>query len=348
MKKIILLFLCALFATISNAQITDNEAKELYQKAEDLFDEKDYYECYEVCNNLEKKIGKSNPKILYLKIKAIKENLDNNPQKSNKILNRNYNNYNNFVQNTNNFFSLIDKDTYPSDKYDEILRIQNQFKTELKNYEFEKDRKPEDAIAFLNAVGKKFGKKINYSYESWGKSLDIKFSMDSSKLIIDAGGVDDLEGKPRFRSVGKERLIIDLSKAWFINEKVSFYDYTRRVYDLCTWDSIGGDRVYNNASVVITTTSTLDGNTTTYDNIFYYRMFELCRKCILTNEEFEKKLLLKKSNTNFFIYGLFDQNSEEFKEGGYQKRIRDAFVFLIDYYGGGTPIVKKEIKTSKF
>lgn len=93
MKKFFLFFLLAGFANFAQAQISDDEAKQAYQDAEEQYEAGNYYKCYQMCNDLIVKMGTPNPRLLYLDLKAIYNNLEKKNDKSEYTLKKNYKNY---------------------------------------------------------------------------------------------------------------------------------------------------------------------------------------------------------------------------------------------------------------
>jgi hypothetical protein len=55
-----------------------------------------------------------------------------------------------------------------------------------------------------------------------------------------------------------------------------------------------------------------------------------------------------KLSSGFYLYKLFDQGSDKFRDNNFRKRIKDAFEFLIDYYVGGISTENKQENKNKF
>lgn len=340
------------------AQISDEEARKLYEEAEQQYEAGNFYDCYQLCRDLKEKLGKSNPKIQYLQIKAIYNNLEKKNDKSKHTLRKSYKNYSIMSRYAEAFFAMVDKKTYPAEKYREIEEIARYFKEGMKKYEAEKDRTPADALTFLNECARKF--KIRSKAESpFGTGeCTVNFSLDGSLLNIDVmATIDKKENK--FNQVGRERIRVNLSNVWLDDESYKYsyhgggYDYHKFFYN-----EFGNSTMYdvykkradeyfydkdNDAIFIIGPTIYVDGKAK-YDHINWYWDYTYDKKMQYPLEKFESLIKSQgytKRSIGFYIYLFFDQKSDEFKDGNYRKRIRDAFEFLIEYYGGGEPVISK-------
>jgi hypothetical protein len=361
MKKFLSFFLLVVFANFAQAQISDDEAKQVYQDAEEQYEAGNYYKCYQMCNDLIVKMGNPNPRLLYLDLKAIYNNLEKKNDKSEYTLKKNYKNYLRFSGYADDFFSLVDKNTYPTDKYNEIVEIKKYLDAGMKEYEYEKNRKPEDAISFLNECSQKFYRTDHDTkYVTDGKGdCHVNFSLDSSKLIINVTATITGDGA-KYNEVGYERIIIDLSKVWIEVQPLDYY----WKYDVFFYLEFGNISMFDvkekykltyprtdDNAPMITSTKTYINNKAKIDNILWHFSHHYDKKMKIENEDFEKYVKsdgFSKLSAGFYIYNLFDQSSDEFRDGNYKKRIKDAFEFLIDYYGGGTPTENKQENKSKF
>jgi hypothetical protein len=357
MRMLFFSMACMLLSTMMQAQISDEEAKQAYQDAEEQYEAANYYKCYQMCNDLIVKMGKPNPRILYLDLKAIYNNLESKNDKSEYSLKKNFRNYERFSGYCDDFFAAVDKSTYPADKYAEIVEIQKYLKEGVKQYAYEKDRKPEDAIAFLNQCAQKFAhKNHNTRYINYHTGdCHFSFSLDSAYLIINV--LANLTGDaPRYHWVARERIRIDLSKVWIETGAFQYYI----IYKDFLYNEFGymtsilekyGSALTDKEAPIIVSTKTYADNKAKYDNINWYWNWNYDRKMEFPQEKFESeinRLGYRKIGSGFYIYNLFETGSEEFRDGNYRKRIKDAFEFLIEYFGGGTPVdTPQEIK-SKF
>ncbi|RTQ47768.1 hypothetical protein EJV47_17765 [Hymenobacter gummosus] len=335
MRKFFFFFFFATLTSFAQAQISDEEAKQIYQDAEEQYEAGSFYNSYTICYQLKEKMEKWTPKTLYLLIKSIYNNLESSKDKSEEHIKKSYENYSIFSKYSNDFFQLIDKTTYPTEKYNEILQIHQYFEQGLKNYEYEKNRKPEDAINFLNECAAKFKrtKKDITSTDNW----ETSYSLHDSTLQIDIF-IQSRNTAARFNNVQRERILIDLSKAWFEDrgfEKVPYSNNQRM-------------------GLYIVSTKSFKNKYEVYDNIIWYDAKHYIRSLEYPLQEFEQQLNGRGGygsryvQDGYRIYYTFDEFSNEFISDYYYKRIFDAFEFLINYYGGGTPQEKKQETKSKF
>ena len=170
MKEIISLLLFLFVLTLKLlSQDKDAEAKAYYINAEEYFNRgslDSFDSCVIELEKAEKILETTNPKILFLKIKAM--------QYSRANYNDDYYFYD-LVISLKTFFLITDAQNYPNDKYTEIINIQN--KLHLKNFRFKssndslgrsKWRQSDSALYFR---GKKFlGKQDDFALKCFSKS----------------------------------------------------------------------------------------------------------------------------------------------------------------------------------
>lgn len=360
MRKLIFILAAIVCSHLTHAQISDEAAKQIYQDAEEQYEAGNFYKCYEICNELIVKMGKPTLRVLYLDLKAIYNNIERKNDKSQYHLKKSYKNFSKFSSYSSDFFSAVDKNNYPSDKYNEMVEIQNYLNGGMKQYAYEKDRKPEDAINFLNECAKKFTN--NYNKET----ISVNFSLDSCNLVINSFGTNKSTVGSRYHKVGRQKVIIDLSKSWIDIFKYEYYKiYFDYRYFFATEFADGDELRYlkyeypvlarsqptvnENAPIIIGPKIFLDGKPK-YSNITSFAINHFSKKLEFTDEEFEKdiKFWKIKPSDGFYIYTFFHEGNTEFIENNYKTRILDAFEFLFDYYGGGIPIENKTEVKNKF
>ena len=367
------LILCTLFFIVISvtgfAQISDDEARRLYEEAEQQYEAGNFYECYLLCKSLKEKMGKSNPKIQYLQIRAIYNNLEKMNDKSERTVRKSYKNYSIMSRYAEEFFGMVDKKTYPPEKYREIEEIARYFKEGMKKYEAEKDRTPADAIAFLNECGRKFKHRSDTQYESaFGSGgCTVNFSLDGNTLHIEVMATLASSNGRKYNQAGRERIRIDLSKVWIDDDSYKFsYHSGGAGYHKFFYNEFGNTIMYDvyqkradekfyekdmDAVFIVGPTVYVDGKAK-YDHINWYWDYNYDKNMEFPLEKFEssiKKSGYTKRSVGFYIYLFFDQKSDEFKDGKYRKRIHDAFEFLMEYFGGGVPVENKpEASKSKF
>jgi hypothetical protein len=363
MKKTLLLLVVFFVASFSGyAQVSEEEARRMYDEAEQQYEAQQFYECYQLCMNLKEKMGKDTPKVLYLMLKAIYNNLESNNEKSQNKINKAYENYSRFFEYSSAFFTLIDKKTYPEQKLSEIEKIHDYFQKGMSAYEHQKGRRPEDAIAFLNECGRKFPLKKPVDRFQQFVSRSVRFTLDSPYL-----------------KVVEESAYLSLPelKSTQYTVQVTFLDFRK----ITGFHYISGNVAFKGPNKMEKTMPRcIDGITSTYrvswkskkdeDRHYKYIYSDTAVnardaffdwKNITSTEEFRSlgftqhnggwNLLILVKPYEYSNGGLFDQTSAEFRDGDYERRITEAFQFLIDYFPKQTVTSKKENKpplNSKF
>jgi hypothetical protein len=360
MKKTLLILVVFFITSFSGyAQVSEDEARRMYDEAEQQYEAQHFYECYQLCMNLKEKMGKDTPKVLYLMLKAIYNNLESNSEKSQHKINKAYENYSRFFEYSNAFFTLIDKKTYPEQKLSEIEKIHDYFQKGMSAYEHQKGRRPEDAIAFLNECGRKFPLKPWSKYDQF-VSRSVRFTLDSPYLkIVEESANSSLRTSTTIQyqvaaTFLDFRLItgIDYSD-WGFKGPNKMEKTMPRAIDGVVWSFRGAykskkdeDRFYKY----------LYSDTAVNPRVAFSEW-----KNITSTEEFRSlgmyqhnggwNLFFLKQPDEYSNGGLFDQTSAEFRDGDYERRITEAFQFLIDYFPKQTVSSKKENKpplNSKF
>lgn len=111
----ILTALCTLFFGNSLAQDRSILAQQAWQSAEQQYELGEYSKALELLDKAEKHLGKTNPPILYLKVLANK----NLFERDNTV-------YEALRKDIELFFKTVDANTYPKEKYMEIISIRDQ------------------------------------------------------------------------------------------------------------------------------------------------------------------------------------------------------------------------------
>lgn len=354
-----LAFLCC-FVTLQ-AQISDEQARERFQKAEEFYEKGNNYECYTMCTDLINQLGKANPKILYLTLKAVYNNLEKKNDNSKRRFKKSYKNFSKLNGYADEFFSLIDKNTYPAEKHRDMMEVHEYIQAGLKTYAYQINRKPEDAIRFLNECASKFAMKSDpNNHVTPGGQCEVSFSLNGSQLIINAFGTYEHYRDRRSNQVGRERIIIDLSKVWLETMKTKYHTakFWYQYFFLLEFGNLTiheiGERHHrednyfwktDNAGPVIVGPTIFINGKSKYDFMSWYWDYKYSKKMSYDLDEFEKRIQsdgMFKTGTGLYIYNFFDQfYNDEFTAGKYRERILEAFEFLIDYFGGGTPVEYK-------
>lgn len=336
----VILFAIA-FAQVRAQQISETDAKLLYQKAEDAYNNTDYYGASKILYDLYNKQGKWTSRVLYLYLKSSYENMTASSQRSSSSYKESFDNYVLFGENCDKFFQIIDKATYPQEKYNDIVAIHQYFKQKAQEHANEKDRTPQDAINFLNECAKKFFHIDNIS-PYYPYYVESQYWLEDSILIISfVSRVPARPGSPaKDNHVTRAEIRIDLSKTWLedIYTRVCYpnrfdrEDFSSLPY--CIIDQKGSSLTEEGKSVphIIS-------------KIIYINNEPFCQDIkgkVLTNYnknyDFDNRLYEGRSfnniNKGFYIYSFFI-TSREFVANNYKDRIKEAFEFLIKYYGGG-------------
>lgn len=323
--------------TITEASsINDTDAKLLYQQAEDAYNNTDYLTAAGMTYDLAVKMGTWKPKILYLNLKSVYLNYTAaNGQTSNGQYAKRYDNFKLFFERCTTFFSLIDKATYPPEKYKEIAAIQTYFKGKVDEYTATKDRTPQDAIDFLNECAKRFpiDKKVPAYQNDEGIEpiwQSLSFELKDSILII-----KQLKKEKHDRTVFSYATIYmtDLSQITGILSK----DFNGNICNDCgycyltgtetSWFNNSGNKQYGLKGCVV---SYSYGDTSASVGFAFQNWKHTSLQILATPNK-------------YWNGGLFDQTSANFQDGDYANRIKDAFQFLIDYF----PKKKEETNETK-
>lgn len=115
--RVYILILLNILAVITKAQDIQLQAIALYNKAEISFEAADYQEAYANLEEAEKILDTTNSKILYLKINTL-----------NHLAEINYNYLLKLDENIITFFKITDANTYPQEKYLDVINIQMDWK----------------------------------------------------------------------------------------------------------------------------------------------------------------------------------------------------------------------------
>ena len=376
MKSILTALVSFVLSLSAIAQLSDDDARRIFADAERAYEAGNFYEAFRLCTELNRKAGKSTPRVLYLQMRAAYNNLEKKDDKSSFRLHKSYRQYSRMNGLADQFFALADKKTYPPDKYSEIDSIARYFREGLTRHAGEKDRTPADAIRFLNETAeilKITGKDDNKFSEPKGDGyMEIKFSLEGSFLVIDMfGELKDFKEKSNSQAARK-RLRINLSKVWisdtdsfkvylsgyyfgyslrFLNEFGNYKHLNKELEFFINYR--GRDFLFNflNAPLIKGPEIFIDGRSQT-DAIQWYSDFINQKKPAYPPDQFEAKLKANGYNMHappVFIYSFFDHQSKKYYDENYGQRIRDAFEFLMEYYGGGEPVGKNaDAPKSKF
>jgi len=318
------------------AQISNEDAIKMYQTAESQYEKSNFYKCAQTCEDLSKKMGSTNPRILYLYIKAVYNNLSNVNDISKYKLFKTYKNYQKFDNYSSQFFSMIDKNTYPIDKFNEIVQIDDYFKSQLTKLEKQKDLQPQEAVNFLNTAASKFAKK-NLIYENimaeykMSRDIYLNFSLTDSILKIKEkiAEYDKIQSFwVNFSNALGNDIYINLKKVHLINKQIKEYKF----YLSSSNDE--EEKLHNSTF--------LECISYKFNSNYYLQEVKYSKHPLEVFDIVDKRInKLKDKDKKFFcdfdIYYFFDMSNKDFIENNYEERIRNAFEFLLEYYGSSDP-----------
>jgi len=117
MKKIYPLISAIMFSINVYAQTNQEQAEILFQKAENAYENKQYVTCRDRLLKVIDLLGSNNSKIMYLFIKNMDDGMNNDAFRVD------FKNYDDQLFRIKTFFELINKNTYPPEKYKDIISI---------------------------------------------------------------------------------------------------------------------------------------------------------------------------------------------------------------------------------
>nr|WP_162988912.1 hypothetical protein [Pedobacter schmidteae] len=283
------------------------------------------------------KMGNWNAKNLYLNLKSVYMNYtagDN--QESKGGYDKSYINFKLFYDRCNDFVAITNSTKYPADKYKEIEEIQAYFKSKVGEYAYQKDRRPQDAIDFLNDCAKKFAvHKLyfdTYQYSDFnfdperiffqmkGPTLEvISSSFESGTAIDDAKIRVDLLNLSKITSAELRTSDAGRSSFLFLYGQTNYDNGGREVQDF--W-MMAKKRAYIGAK------KARKKDAERYENNKNEMM-------AISNGSKEISTVfsaLKSGNKFIDFFLFFNTNNDQFRNGNYAERIREAVQFLIDYF----------------
>ncbi|MGN6291304.1 MAG: hypothetical protein ACTHMV_01055 [Chitinophagaceae bacterium] len=340
MKKGFLFSFVLLLLILNAAAQMGTEAKLKFQQAQEAYENGQYFAAADIAFKTYELNKAWTPALRHLYIKSAYLSYKNPPPGGAGYY-ATFSNFTLFIEHCNDFFSSTNKNTFPPDKYQDIVEAHQYFQQMQKKYEYQKDRTPEKAVAFLNDCLKKFGQNLSvesknltrYYYEP-PKLLTGRtaFQLDSPylKLVLTATAQ---------RRYGKGKKAYSRSEIYY---QVDLLDFSRATnFSEYRTSNIEGQTTYQNGNKIMM-------HFYRKSNVVETRVYdELSRQpdeVTAENEKEEQKI--KRDTTGFppklvagvpttagfDIFYYFKQDSQEFKDGNYADRIKEAFQFLIDYY----------------
>ena len=194
MKKSILL-LSLLFQTAFSLQAQNSAdlAMALYNKAENAYNISDFESSLSYLGQAEQALGKTNPKLLYLKVKTLDMLTRIDFKKAEQL-----------KQTTSSFLTLTNKATYPADKYQEVLGIDFETKQKIQKEEADYNNlKSSEKLADFEAFNiqypqSKYSQRINDKY----KELKDRQKLTLARKLEDQWKAENLKTYKKYRAVG--------------------------------------------------------------------------------------------------------------------------------------------------
>lgn len=323
MKKIAFFtFLLTASFTLTKAQISEVDAKLQYKQAQDAYEQGDYFKAWQTANNLENAMKRPTTTVSYLVLIATYKGLlkgDLHP--SNTAAKYKYYSY--YRDKCDWLMNNINRASYPRDKYQEILAMQQYFGQLQQKYAYQTERTPEKAVAFLNECAEKFKKnKYGDPFRFQLISNQLKISNHVTKSVREA--YHRLVGKMYRGELSGECVFFDFSKMTAIDNNGILSGYTvyidnQKVEDYVFIHSANRGHTYN-------------GDRNKLDKEWSQQQLQqqaLIDSVTAPDESFGRTLC---SALDFF-----DTTSQEFVDGNYKSRLIEAYQYLIAYFPKTSP-----------
>jgi|GEM_PF-6262143 len=342
MKQLIVLLFLSLCCSAPFAQNNDADYKLKFHQAQQAYEDNNFCQAATLAFEARNTAGWWTPALLYLYITSVYKSYQNSG-----CYQYSYDNFTLFDNYCNAFFQDTDKRTYPSDKYANIVTAQQYFQAKQKEFEYQKGRTPAKAVAFLNQCLQKFsiGQPVPDDLTRYYRSVysavysggSYIFQLDSPYLKIAMSVTTNsmLYGKRkdtyRRNTTFYTVELMDLSKAInIVNNKIV------------------GQTNYENGTKVMQHFFVKSGSIeqVNYTNIDRQPPVETERnqknqlKIQADTTGFPPQLKIsswEKPAEGFDIYKYFKTSSQEFVDGKYADRIKEAFQYLVDYYPKAKP-----------
>lgn len=334
MKKLSI-FILVLNFSFSSAQISDTDAKIMYQQAEDLYNQNKFYDASQKTLQLKERMGNWTPKVLYLRLKSVNSSF---VEKDNSALSysKTKKQFSELNDECDIFFKIVDSKTYPGEKYKDIQNIQIYFQKSMKEY----DVPIENTTNFLSFCLNRFATASSYSTEnaltirnsySNGNtyyfdikgSLTLEFVLRSNILYMVAFGEDRFSTNRNYEKTMYKVDRIDLSKITSIDENgllIGAMEYNSKNEKIPSffrsgWGDIGIEYKKNSSTEV----------KKDYDNR------DLERKKSLKEGKYENFCCQYASGPTVNVFRYFKTDSAMFRDENFKSKIIEAFRNLIDY-----------------
>ncbi|MBV4360563.1 hypothetical protein [Pinibacter aurantiacus] len=329
MKKLTAFLVAILIIKNISAQISDGDARLAYQQINDAYESTSYYSGSQMSDALKQRMGKWMPKVLYMYLECAYKNYTENSQTGGIRYPVDYKRFCSFKSQADTFFTLIDKATYPQDKYNNMVDVQKYFSDMMVRYKYQESRTPESAVAFLNECARRYARRnvggqpnvknpsiFAFTNDAGDESFyrNIRFLLEDgylNVLVINKWSYK-VDRKNTFAVINND--VIDLHNAQpldvrrnylrgYINHKLYVY---KRKEDLPALDSTHPKKVV------------VQNN-----DLFQY-----------VYEGYDKKTGSMNIAANYVQYPILDlfNQTDQFSADHLGERIIEAFNFLLNYY----------------
>ena len=349
MRSTFLILIFILFTlSRASAQISDADAKIQFQKITDTYDRAEYVPAARLCEDLKSKMGKWNPKLLYIYLQSVyKSYIDSRPGISK--FDMTYQNLSLFKNLSDEFLGMVDRNTYPAEKYNDILVAKKYFEDNLSKTEYQTSRTIEKAVAFLNeCAGKftnphigsnslaespdlnKYGRlhftSILTSYEK-STGVYLNFILDNGFLHIKTLNKVKSDQGSSFNKILFMYDVVDLKHLPSVDSGYSdgneekVYAYIYHTYDY-------------HINYHIDVEDTMFRDPIIRDGRVSFKFYKN-GKSYSTHKSEPHKRDNELAEPNALVYPilyLFDKNNKEYIDGKYEERISEAWMYIINYY----------------
>lgn len=330
MKKLTAFLVAILIIKNISAQISDGDARLAYQQINDAYENTSYFSASQMSADLKQKMGKWTPRVMYMYLQCVFKNYTEATQNGGIRYPVDYKKFCSFKSQADTFFTLVDKSSYPQDKYNNMVTAQKYFSDMMAKYKYQEDRTPESAVAFLNECARK------YTNPHVGGQPDIKNT--SNVVYTNENSGDYFDRTLRF-TLRDGYLFVTIVNKWRykVDRKNTFAVINNDVIDLHSGQPTNAQTNYVKSYI--------------YHNLYIYKNRDdlpkqdsmLPMKVLVQNTDKFRYACVRGSNERidsfnvaatylrFPVLDLFSRTSD-FYAGRYDDRILEAFNFLLNYY----------------
>lgn len=319
-------------------------ARKKYTECYTLYESDKFLDCFNCCEALMSQMGQKTGRVLSLTVRSGIQSLPlglirDKEVSVDQVMKLNYDNLSKvraYVQ------ELADR-LNPNDTSQMNNRVANEYLAildmRIKDQAKQKDRTPEKAIQFLNDCAEKF-KKYELLYEN--NKIDYTFKLIRDTLFIESKG-RSWNDKAKFRSAHVAQMKIPLKEVWIERRSVRYWpDRVNSPYELAPPSSLFTTVETDSSGPVIVSTITINGSKVLHDKLLMRGTTDYNKDMQYPYEKLDRFYrTFEPAEHPVYLYYFFNSSSKEYEEGNYRKRIEEAFSYLIEHFGGGTPMKKQ-------